>query len=355
MKYNSILLCACLMAVFSSCKKSDDPSSSGASVKPKVVTTIAGNGTASLVNGSGSGATFNNPRAVVADVNGNIYVADTDNNVIRKVTPAGVVTTFAGTGASGSTNGAGTSATFSDPIGITIDAAGNLYVGDRGNNLIRKITPAAVVSTFAGGGSGPDINGTGTAASFLAPAGVAVDKNNNVYVAEEAGYRVRKITPAGVVSTLAGSGSYGSANGTGTAASFQEPYGIAVSANGTVYLADAHANQVRKITSTGVVTTFAGSGSAGSVDGTGTAATFDVPTGTVVDANGNVYVSQLGNSLIRKITPAGVVTTFAGSTNGYADGTGTEAKFNGLFGISLRGNYLYIPDSGNQRIRKISK
>lgn len=355
MKYHSFILFACLAATLTSCKKSDDPSSSTSTIKPKVVTTMAGNGQASSSNGSGSGATFNNPKAVTADADGNVYVCDTDNALIRKITPAGVVTTFAGGGpGGGSTNGTGTAASFQEPIGITIDASGNLYVADRGNGLIRKITPAAVVSTFAGGGSGDGTNGTGTNASFFGPVGLTTDKNGNIYVAEQAGCRVRKITPSAVVSTLAGSGTQGTADGTGTAASFKDAYGIGVSPNGNVYVASGVANTIRKITPAGVVTTFAGSATDGETDGTGTAATFGIPTGIAVDNNGNLYVSELGNH-IRKITPSGVVTTFAGSTNGFADGTGADAQFAGLFGICLRGNYLYVADTGNQRIRKVSK
>ena len=354
MKHLSLSLFIGLAVSLASCKKSDDPSSS-VSITPKVVMTMAGNGNPSLINGSGSGATFNNPKGVTADADGNVYVADTDNMVIRKITPAGVVTTFAGGGPGTSTNGTGTSASFSEPLGIAIDASGNLYVSDRNNGLIRKITPAAVVTTFAGGGSGPEINGTGTEASFFAPAGLTVDKQNNVYVAEQGGCRVRKITPAGVVTTLAGSGTQGTADGTGTAASFTDAYGIGVSPNGNVYVASGVAHVIRKITPGGVVTTFAGTGSAGFTNGTGTAASLDIPTGVVVDGNGNLFVSELGNNCIRKITSAGVVTTFAGSTIGFADGTGTDAKFNGLFAIGLRGNYLYLADTGNQRIRKVSK
>lgn len=356
MKHHSLVLFIGLAVALASCKKSDDPSSSSVNITPKVATTMAGNGNGSLINGSGSGATFNNPKAVTADADGNVYVADTDNMVIRKITPAGVVTTFAGGGPGTTTNGTGTSASFSEPLGIAIDASGNLYVSDRTNGLIRKITPAAVVTTFAGGGSGPEINGTGTAALFSGPAGLAVDKNGNVYVAEEGGNRIRKITPAGVVSTLAGSGAQGTADGTGTAASFTDNYGIAVSSNGTVYVSNAASvHLIRKITTAGVVTTFAGTGSPGFTNGTGTAASFNIPTGIAVDGDGNLYVSELGNSSIRKITPSGVVTTFAGSTTGYADGTGTDAQFNGPFGIGLRENYLYLADTGNHRIRKISK
>jgi sugar lactone lactonase YvrE len=354
MKHHSLILFAGLIVLFASCKKSDDASSDGSTITPKVVTTMAGNGTPSYVDGSGSGATFNNPKAVTADADGNVYVCDTDNRVIRKITPAGVVTTFAGGGPGSTTNGTGTAASFQEPIGITIDASGNLYVADRTTGLIRKITPAAVVTTFAGGGSGSGTNGTGTAASFAGPVGLATDKNGNIYVAEESGCRIRKITPSAVVSTLAGSGTQGTADGTGTAASFTDAYGIGVSPNGNVYVASGVSNTIRKITPAGVVTTFAGSATDGETDGTGTAATFGIPTGVAVDNNGNLYVSELGNH-IRKITPSGVVTTFAGSTSGFADGTGADAQFAGLFGICLRGNYLYAADANNNRIRKISK
>jgi len=189
-------------------------------------------------------------------------------------------------------------------------------VADQSNSTIRKITSAGVVTTFAGtAGVFGSADGTGAAASFNYPFGIAVDASGNVYVADQNNSAIRKITSAGVVTTFAGTaGVSGSADGTGTAASFNYPLGIAVDASGNVYVADQNNSTIRKITSAGVVTTFAGTaGVSGSADGTGAAASFYYPTGIAVDASGNVYVADTYNSTIRKITSAGVVTTFAGT------------------------------------------
>ncbi|HIF27927.1 MAG TPA: hypothetical protein EYQ40_05270, partial [Candidatus Marinimicrobia bacterium] len=263
-----------------------------------------------------------------------ISVSAQDNTAptmtITALTSTPEVTTLAGSGSQGSANGTGTAAAFYLPTDVALDGSGNVYVGDQYNHLIRKITSGGVVSTLAGSGSQGSTNGTGTAASFYKPSGVAVDGSGNVYVADKDNHLIRKITSGGVVTTLAGSGSVGSANGTGTAASFNYPSGVAVDGSGNVYVGDWGNHLIRKITSAGVVSTFAGSGSAGSANGTGTAATFNHPYGVAVDGSGNVYVADyLGNHLIRKITSAGVVTTLAGSgSSGSANGTGTAASFN---------------------------
>ena len=178
---------------------------------------------------------------------------------------------------------------------MAVDGSGNVYVADSGNYTIRKITPAGVVSTLAGlAGSSGSADGTGSAARFYYPTGVAVDGSGNVYVADTGNYTIRKITPAGVVSTLAGlAGSTGSADGTGSAARFYYPYGVAVDGSGNVYVADTGNYTIRKITPAGVVSTLAGTaGSSGSADGTGSAARFNYPTGVAVDGSGNVYVAD---------------------------------------------------------------
>ncbi len=328
-----------------------------ASSSPGVVTTLAGTtGVAGSTNGSGTNTSFSYPFGVAVDSSDNVYVADTNNNLIREITSGGTVMTLAGSsGNSGSTNGTGTGATFRKPQGVAVDTSGNVYVADSGNNLIRKITSGGVVTTLAGSGSPGNGNGTGTAASFNQPVGIAVDSNGNVYVGDSHSNLIREITPGGVVTTLAGSGSFGSSNGTGTAASFNNPFGVAVDSSGNVYVADNWNSLIRKITSSGVVTTLAGSGSSGSSNGTGSAASFKTPVGISVDSNGNVYVGDWGNNLIRKITPGGVVTTLAGSgSSGSANGTGTAASFNGPAGIAVdtSGN-VYVGDSNNDLIREI--
>ncbi len=326
-----------------------------------VVTTVAGlAGLGGSADGTGSAALFYRPWGVATDSGGNLYVADTGNHTIRKITPAGAVTTIAGlAGLVGSADGTGSSARFYSPSGVATDSGGNLYVADTWNSTIRKITPAGVVTTLAGVGSQGSADGTGSAARFLNPYGVATDSGGNLYVADTYNYTIRKITPAGVVTTLAGlAGSFGSADGTGSAAQFGHPTGIATDSGGNLYVADAYYSTIRKITPAGVVTTVAGlAGSVGSTDGTGSAARFYNPSGVATDSGGNLYVADSYNCTIRKITPAGVVTTLAGLAGsfGSADGTGSAARFWEPKGVATdsAGN-LYVADSINNTIRKIT-
>ena len=283
---------------------------------PYTFTTLAGNaGSSGSTNATGSAARFDAPFAVAADGAGNVYVADTDNHTIRKVTPEGVVTTLAGkAGSAGSADGTGGAARFYRHSGVAVDGAGNVYVADTVNDTIRKVTPAGVVTTLAGkaGVSGTN-NGTGGAARFNTPFGVAVDSATNVYVADTYNFMIRKVTPAGVVTTLAGwAGSSGSADGTGTAARFYYPSGVAVDNASNVYVADTYNYTIRKVTPAGVVTTLAGQpGWFGTNDGTGNAARFYLPSGVAVDGSGKVYVADQYNYTIRKGNPAFVILTAA--------------------------------------------
>jgi prepilin-type N-terminal cleavage/methylation domain-containing protein len=325
--------------------------SAGSQVNQGNVTTIAGN-SYGHADGTGSAAGFEYPYGIVAGIDGYIYIADM-SHTIRRMTTNGVVTTIAGSPeAMGFVNASGSAARFQYLYGIAQDAAGNLYVGDSDNNSIRKVTPSGTVTTLAGSGAAGAANGTGTAATFSSPRGVAVDANGNVYVADNDNCRVRKITPAGVVTTFAGS-SCGYAEGTGTSARFSYLYDLTVDANGNIYVADPDNQRIRKITSSGVVTTLAGSGSAGFANGTGASAQFAWPSGVAVDAAGNVYVADTGNERIRKITPSGVVTTIAGSgQEGFADGIGGAASFTQAVDVTVDANgVLYVADEN--RIRKI--
>jgi streptogramin lyase len=325
-----------------------------------VVTTLAGTaGSWGSADGTGAAARFNGPSGVAVDGAGNVFVADSDNT-IRKITPTRAVTTFAGTADStGSSDGTGATARFSSPSGVAVDGAGDVFVADSDNNTIRKITPTRAVTTFAGtADSTGSSDGTGATARFSSPSGVAVDGAGNVFVADSGNNTIRKITPAGMVTTLAGAASSGSADGTGAAARFNSPESVAVDGAGNVFVADWGNSTIRKITPSGVVTTFAGTaGSYGSADGTGAAASFSFPTGVAVDGSGNLFVADLGNSTIRKITPAGVVTTLAGTagSSGSADGTGAAARFNGPHGVAVDGSGdVFVADTGNNAIRKIS-
>jgi sugar lactone lactonase YvrE len=334
------------------------PNSTGSAIPASIfgqVTTFAGSGTAGSTNALGVAASFNFPIGAAVDVSGNMYVGDFNSHKIRKITSAGVVTTFAGSGTAGSTNGTGTAASFYNPSGVTIDASGNVFVAEKGSNKIRKITPAGVVTTLAGSGTAGSANGSGAAASFNFPIGVTIDAFGNVYVADQYNHKIRKITSAGVVTTLAGSGTAGATDGTGTAASFNYPFGVAVDATGNVYVSDEN-HKIRKISPVGLVTTFAGSGVQGATNGNGTEASFSSPTGMTFDASGNMYVAEYSGNKIRKITQSGVVTTLAGSgAQGSTDAIGTAASFNNPTGLAIdaSGN-LYVGDSSSNKIRKIS-
>ena len=321
------------------------------------VTTLAGlPGRTNSIDGAGADARFEDPFGAAVDLNGNVYVADSGAHTIRKVSPDGVVTTLAGSaGSFGSTNGLGAAARFYSPYGVAVDSAGIVYVADSGNKTIRRISPEGLVTTLAGtaleaGGT----DGTGAAARFDEPYGIAVDGAGNVYVADSAQNAIRKITPAGVVTTLAGSaGSIGSADGTGAAARFAVPYGVAVDLAGTVYVVDHGNHTVRRVTAAGVVTTLAGTpGSMGSADGTGAAARFKFPGFPAADAVGNVFVIDTDNQAVRRITAAGVVTTIGGGAVGSTDGVGTAARFFDPKGIAAdRDGRLYIVDRRNHTIR----
>ena len=320
-----------------------------------IVTTLAGSGTQGFANGSGAAAQFNLPFGVAVDSSGTVYVADYGNHRIRQMTSAGVVTTLAGSGTAGFADCTGAAAQFSNPRGVAVDSSGTVYVADAGNHRIRKISSAGVVTTLAGSGIQGFADGTGSAARFYNPSDVAVDSSGTVYVADAGNHRIRKISSTGVVTTLAGSGTRGFANGTGSATQFDNPYGVAVDSAGTVYVADAGNHRIRKISSTGVVTTLAGSGTRGFANGTGSATQFYNPYGVAVDSAGTVYIGDINNNRIRKITSAGVVTTLAGSgTAAFADGTGSAAQFNLPFGVAVDSSgTVYVADAYNHRIRKI--
>ncbi|RYX99146.1 hypothetical protein EON78_03895, partial [bacterium] len=313
------------------------------------VSTVAGdtqniNGAVGTTDGVGANARFNMPHDMTMDSSGNLFVADYVNNSIRKITPAGVVSTFAGdpNGSSGSTDATGTDARFYYPSGIVADSADNLFVTDFFNDKIRKITPSGVVTTFAGGWIGiGGISGPGLNTRFNGPISIDRDNAGNLYVSEFFANRVRKITPAGTVSLLAGSstGVSGYVNATGANARFYLPTGITADGSGNVYVNDSK-NKIRKITPSGVVSTLAGSTYSGNdvfpeyLDGTGTNARFNNPSGLDCDAAGNIYVAEIWGNRIRKVTPSGVVTTVAGSTSSaqpaanYVDGLFSSSRFN---------------------------
>jgi sugar lactone lactonase YvrE len=331
------------------------------------VSTFAGSGAvnASAVagaddNASGLLATFNAPDGITTDGT-NLYVADTNNHKIRKIVIAtGAVTTLAGSGIASAVDDVGTLASFNYPRGITTDGT-NLYVADNGNNRIRRIVIATKeVTTLAGSGmSGSTDNAIGTSATFRSPYGITTD-GTNLYVADYLNNKIRMVVIAsGAVSTFAGTGVAGSTDNTiGTSATFSAPYGITT--DGTnLYVAEHGGNRIRQIViSSRAVTTLAGSGAPGADDNVvGTSATFITPDGITSDGT-NLYVTDTGNNIIRRIViHSGAVTTLAGSAvlpGGAVDNaSGLLATFNGPSGITTDGKSLYVTDMNNNKIRKI--
>ncbi|MBL8022393.1 MAG: SMP-30/gluconolactonase/LRE family protein, partial [Leptospirales bacterium] len=312
------------------------------------VTTLSGTGAPGNVNGSATTSQFNQPRASVTPDGVYLYVVDTGNVQIRRVTIAtGEVSFFSGAGVSGFVNGAPGVARFSVPVGITSDGV-SLFVVDQNNHAIRQVnTSTGEVSTLAGSGSIGLTDGTGTGAEFNNPVGITTD-GTFLYVGDNDNHAIRKIRiSTGQVTTLAGSGGPGNADGTGAAASFTNPYGVTT--DGTyVYVADRTNSRIRRVTiSTGQVTTIAGS-SNGLVDGIGTAAQLTGPVGITMDGT-HLYVAEINNHVIRKINIGTLqVTTLAGNgSTGFINGTGTAARFNAPTGITTDGRSLFIADDGN--------
>jgi sugar lactone lactonase YvrE len=333
-----------------------------------VVTTLVG-GSQGGLDGTNAAAQFDGLTSIVVDTASNIFVADTFNSTVRKVSPVGtnwVVTTIAGsfyvTGTADGTNGA---ARFNSPAGIALDSANNLIVSDSGNNNLRKMSKVGtnwVVTFLAGSPTGTSYgstDGTGANALFSGPVSVAVDGTGTIYVAEVINNEIRVVTSAGIVSTAAGlAGSSGGANGTGSDARFNNPFGLTASKSGNLFVADNRNHTIRKITAAGVVSTLAGvTTNAGSVDGVGGNARFAFPAGVVLDNAGNFYVTDSGSNIIRKITAAGVVSTIAGLAGnaGSANGTNNVARFNLPLGLAIdAATNLYVVDAGNHTIRRIS-
>ena len=312
------------------------------------VTTLAGNGTPGLANGTGTAASFNNPQGTAVDAAGNVYVSDSFNHLIRKVTPAGVTTTFAGSGTLGFSGGTTATAQFYSPQGLAFDGSGNLYVADQGNNAVYKITSTGTVSILAGTGLGGYVNGAGTTARFNAPQGIATDATGNIYVADRNNNMIRKITSAGVVSTLAGTGAPALTDGDGpTVATFNRPVGVATDATGNIYVTDQGNVALRKVTPTGVVSTLIGN--------TTTKTLLNTLAGIAIDTQGNMYITdQTGRILF--INTQNILYTLAGKANttGFLDGSKTTALFSNPTSIAVDASKnIYVTDYNNNRVRKL--
>ena len=333
-----------------------------------IITTVAGNG-AQGFSGDGGPATsamLYLPFGVAVDTAGNLFIADAGNNLIRKVTPSGVISAVAGNGTQGFSGDGGpaTTAQLNYPRGVAVDTAGNLFIADTDNNLIRKVTPGGVISTVAGigtqgfsGDSGPAIS-----AQLFSPYGVAVDTAGNLFIADTVNNRIREVTPAGVINTVAGNGTQSSGGDGGPAISAQlfSPTGVAVDATGNLFIADLGNNRIREVTPAGVISTVAGNGTQGfsGDSGTATAAQLNYPRGVAVDTAGNLFIADFDNFRIRKVTPAGVISTVAGNETQGFSGDGGPATAAQLYSptavaVDTAGN-LFIADLGNNRVRMVT-
>ena len=304
--------------------------------------------------GAATQASLNNPYGVAVDAKGNVYIADRDNHRIRRVGPDGIITTVAGSGATGfreagfsGDGGPATQARLNFPGGVAVDEKGNLYIADTNNYRIRRVGPEGIITTLAGTGKGGFSGDGGPAAqaSLDSPIGVAVDAAGSVYIADAGNDRIRRVSPDGIITTIAGGGSFLGDGGPAIQAILDGPIGVAVDAKGDVYIADKVNHRVRRVGSDGVITTFAGTGPTGygkggfSGDGgPAVQAQLNFPSGIAVDAKGNVYIADTGNHRIRLVGPDGIITTFAGTGKTDFSGDGgpaTQASLKNPYGVAV--------------------
>lgn len=348
------------------------------------IRTVAGNGQEGFAGDGGAAidALLDSPEGVAVGASGNVYLADTDNHRVRRIDGSGTITTFAGNGTAGFSGDGGqaTVAMLNRPTGVAVDAAGRVYIADSNNNRIRRVGTDGVISTFAGTGGGgySEDGGPATAAQLMNPYGVAVAPDGRVYIADDGNNRVRRVANDGTISTVAGSGTPGFSGdgGPATAASLNHVTGVAVDAEGILYIVDYFNQRVRRVAIDGTITTFAGSGTelavavgdyipgpdelVGGYSGDGgpaTSARLNHPNGVAVDSQGNVYIAEHGNARIRRVDPTGVITTFAGG-NGYGTsgdgGRAVDAGLHGPQGVAVLGDTLvYIADQFGHRIRQV--
>ncbi len=326
----------------------------------QIVVTVAGQAEVpGDANGPAFEARFNNPHGIAIDDLGNVYTADRWSHLIRKITPEGMVSTIAGkSGISGDIDGDTSIALFNEPWGICVDQNGNVLVADTRNNKIRKINPEGIVSTIAGSGNFGSSDGIGSASSFGNPTGIECDKAGNIYVADHLTHIIRKIDPQGMVTTIAGTAyQMGAADGPGGIASFARPYGLSLDLEGNILVADEWNHKIRKIDSEGIVSTIAGNGIIGGADGEVGNASFNYPWDITVDSLGNIFVADGYNYVIRKITTDGMVQSFVGSleTTGANDGMGQNATFSGATAIAISPltKEIFVGDAYNNLVRKI--
>lgn len=333
------------------------------------ITTIAGSGKPGF-SGDGGPAVAAQLRSVdevAVDSRGNVYIADFESHRVRKVSPSGTMTTFAGRDGGGAfpANGSpATSARLDAPHGVAADAQGNVYVSDTNNGRVYRVSPGGTITTFAGTGqsSFSGDGGPATSARLYAPAGLAVDRQGNVYIADSYNQRVRKVSASGTITTFAGTGKQGSSGdgGLATSAQLQYPTAVAVDGQGNVYIAGTPDSRVRKVTPGGTITTFAGTGAGGFSGDGGRAASaqLKLPAAVAADGEGNVYIADTANYRVRKVSPGGAITTIAGTGAGGFSGDGGPATSARLFsphGVAVDGKgNVYIADTANYRVRKVT-
>jgi len=330
-----------------------------------IITTIAGTGGFGFTGDGGAAiaAQLNGPSAIAVDGQGNIFIADYNNHRIRKISPTGIITTIAGTGTGGyaGDGGLAVNAQINRPSGLAVDGQGNLFLADYFNHRVRKVDVGGVISTVAGNGTAgfSGDNGAASNAQLNFPSGVSLDNQGNLFIADRNNNRVRKVDSLGIISTVAGNGTFGFAGdgGPATTAQLKEPWAIVVDAAGNLYISDELNDRVRKVNTSGVITSIAGTDDVGD-GGLAKNALIDYPTGIAADPQGNIYVADYGLSRIRKIAPTGLITTIAGNgVDGDAGdgGPATSAQINGPWQLALDGSgNLYITDSFNSRIRKVA-
>ena len=323
------------------------------------VSTLTGSGAPAFQDGPPATASFSSPNGGYVGSDHAVYIADTQNHRIRRLDLAsGTTASYAGSGAAGAKNGPAPAAEFNQPLGVFVDTSGTVFVADSGNHQIRKINSSATgeVSTVAGSGLHGYVDGPADEARFDLPNDLVVDQAGNLFISEFNNHTIRKLSVDGKVSTFVGNGSPGFDDGLGIQAGLNQPAGLAIDKDGTLYVTEWGSHRVRRVTPEGRVTTLAGSVFAGQLDGQGVEARFFRPDGIAVNSSGTVFVAENGNHAVRRISPSGVVSTIAGhGSPGYVDGFASLAQFSGPGGIGIdpAGN-LFIADTGNHRIRQIS-
>jgi trimeric autotransporter adhesin len=359
----SLMLFASLLLACCGVKILDASSLPAKEARHGIISTVAGGGISKPVDGiRATAAQLNNPSSIAVDSTGNIYIAETGNHRILKITTAGIIKTVAGNGTNGYGGDAGpaSQAQLNNPNGVAVDSAGNLYISD--GPRIRKVSTAGVISTVAGGGTNLQSDGgSATNALLNEVASIAVDSAGSLYISD--GPRIRKVSAAGIISTVAGSGhdGYGGDGRPATKADLNFQNIVAVDFVGNIFIADINNFRIRKVSTAGIISTIAGNGREGySGDGgPATAAQMSSSFGIAVDSMGNIYIADTGNNRIRKISTAGIISTAAGNgANGHGGdgGLATAAQLDWPIAISVdsTGN-LYITDAKNKRIRKVTR